>query len=118
MRTLTAAAQAAINTKRGKEPIIIVEVDWGSNSGGIRYADRAIDGIQGRIIDIGNIDNAVDVQSSTSSQEVSITLDDADGHIKRIIQTQDVHQCGVRVYQWFEGMDLADKIHKGFHDQL
>lgn len=111
MRPVTAAAQSKLNQKRGLDPIIIVDVDWGSNSGGIRYADRAVSGIQGRIVSIGRIDNSSDLESSTSSQEVSIVLDDTDGHIKRILQTQDVHQCNVRVYQWFDGLDLSDKIH-------
>jgi hypothetical protein len=110
MRNISANGLAKITQKKGTEPIIIIEVDW-SPGATVSYADRDIDpGIKGRILQVGDLDNVVDVLNSNSSQELSVVLDDTDGSIKAIMDTQDIHQRDVRVYQWFSGLDLSDKF--------
>jgi len=110
MRNLSANALAKIATTHGNEPITIVEVDWITDDGSKNYADRTIGGIQGKILEVTDLDNVVSVSGNDSSQEISITLDDTDGTIKAILNTHDVHKRSARVYQWFDGMDLADKF--------
>lgn len=110
MRTLTAGALAKITEKTGTEPIAIVEIDWGVGGSPKRYADRAIPGIHGRILQLGQLDNVVDILSATSSQEIPLILDDSDGSIKSIIDSSDIHERDVRIYQWFDGLALSDKF--------
>lgn len=111
MRDLSAAALAEIATKAGTEPIAIIEVDWRKDGNPILYADRDIGtSIKGRVLAVSDLDNVVGVSENTSSQEITITLDDTDGSIKEIFDTSDIHKRDVRVYQWFEGLDLDDRF--------
>lgn len=109
MRNISAAGLAKLATKHGNEPITIVEVDW--VDGHTRaYADRDVSGIPGRIITVGDMDNVVNVSANASSQSLDVTIDDTDGSIKAIFDGHDVHKRNARVYQYFEGLDLADKF--------
>jgi hypothetical protein len=110
MRQISANGLAKLAEKLGTEPIFIIEVDWGGSGGAVPYADRDVDGIPGKILDVSEMDNVIDVLNNNSSQEITITLDDTDGSIKHILDTQDVHQRNVSVYQHFDGLDLSDKF--------
>ncbi|KKK80391.1 hypothetical protein LCGC14_2823960, partial [marine sediment metagenome] len=48
--------------------------------------------------------------NTADSQEISVTLDDTDGKIKAVMDENDVHMRDVWVYQWFEGLDIADRF--------
>jgi hypothetical protein len=110
MRSISAGGLAKIAQTKGTEPIFIIEVDWGVGAP-VSYADRDIGtSVKGRLLDVGEMDNVIDILNSNSSQELSVTLDDTDGSIKAIMDTQDIHQRDVRVYQWFNGLDLTDKF--------
>ena len=119
MRNISQAGLAKLASRYGNEPITIIEVDWVDGSTAV-YADRTIGDIPGRIVEVGNLDNAVNVNGngsdgqstggSTASQELAITLDDTDGSVKAIFDRQDVHKRPARVYQYFSGLDLADKF--------
>lgn len=109
MRTISANSLAKLTKKLGTEPISIVEVDWG-NGAPVSYADKPVSGIPGKILELGALDNVIDVLNNSSSQQIAITLDDTDGTLKGIIDTQDIHQKNVRVYQHFQGLDLSDKF--------
>src|SRR4051812_9714657 len=108
MRNISTNGLAKIAQSKGAEPILIVEVDWGE--GTVAYADSDANGIHGKILTVGAIDNVVDVTNSNSSQQLELTLDDTDGTIRAILDTQDVHQCDARIYQWFAGMAIADEF--------
>lgn len=108
MRSLSASALSKIATRAGTEPVVVIEVDWGDSP--VLYADRDIGSVRGRILAISNLDNVVSVSDSNSSQEISVTLDDTDGSIKAIFDTRDIHKRPVRVYQWFEGLELSDRF--------
>jgi hypothetical protein len=110
MRNLSANALAIIATTHGNEPITIMEVDWIEDDGPKSYADRTVGGIQGKILEVTDLDNVVSVSGNDSSQEISITLDDTDGTIKEIINSNDIHKRSARVYQWFAGMGIDDKF--------
>ena len=108
MRDLNANALAEIATKKGIEPVIIIDVDW--NGDITQYADKEVDTIPGKILEVANLDAVVNISNSSDTQEISITLIDTDGSIKAIINTNDIHKRDVTVYQWFEGLDLTDRF--------
>lgn len=110
MRNISAGGLAKLAQQKGTEPIIIIEVDWGGSGGIVSYADRTIGAIKGKIIQLGDLDVQIDILNSNSSQELEVVLDDTDGSIKGILDSQDVHQRTVRVYQWFDGLALSDKF--------
>jgi len=109
MRNLNPAALAAIQQKYATEPINIIEIDW--VGGGTRsYADRDVENIPGRILELSPIDSVLDTSRSNTTQSLAFTLDDTDGTIKNILDNHPVNQVPVRVFQYFEGLALADKF--------
>ena len=109
MRSIPAGALTQLAQKHGNEPITIIEVDWTVDRTSI-YADRDLATIAGRIVEVGDLDNVINVSNTGGSQEVSITLDDTGGTIKAIFDSHDIHKRSARVYQYFDGLNLADKF--------
>jgi hypothetical protein len=109
MRNISQAGLTKLAQRHGNESIIIIEVDWvaGSTSA---YADRTVGSIPGRIVELGDLDNIINVSNSSGSQELSLILDDTDGTIKAIFDAHDIHKRTARVYQYFSGLDLTDKF--------
>ncbi len=110
MRTLDSTALATIATRLGNEPINIIEVQWTIGGAKVLYADRAIDTIPGKIVELATLDDVINISSNGQSQEISVTLDDTDGGLKAILDANDIHQRSVWVYQYFEGMDISHKF--------
>lgn len=110
VRAISAGGLAKLATLYATEPITIVEVDWIAGDDPISYADRDVQFINGRILDMSELDNIVSITNSNNSQEITITLDDTDGSIKAILDAHDVHKRTVNVYQWFDGLALSDKF--------
>jgi hypothetical protein len=100
---------AKLAERCGNEPITIVEIDWVDGKT-TAYADRTIGPIPGRIVEVGDLDDAVNVSGNSGSQELALTLDDTDGTIKTILDAHDVHKRDARVYQYFTGLDLSDRF--------
>jgi len=109
MRNISATGLAKLAERHGNEPITIVEVDWVKGKA-TAYADRTVGTIPGRIIEVGDLDDAVNISGNSDSQELTITLDDTDGSIKAILDSHDVHKRDARVYQYFSGLDISDKF--------
>ena len=109
MRNISANGLAKLAQKFGTEPICIIEISW-VNGSTAHYADRDVLGIPGRIIDLGALDNVTNISGSGGSQELAVTLDDTDGSLKAIFDSHDIHKRLAKVYQYFSGLDLADKF--------
>ena len=109
MRNISPAALARVTAQYATEPITIVEIDWVEGTT-FSYADRTVQGIPGRILSLGALDSVLDITRSNTTQALDLVLDDTSGVIKRIIDTQDIHQIDVRVFQYFNGLPLADKF--------
>ena len=112
MRNISSNGLAKLANRYGNEPICIVEIDWTPHAT-IAYADRDLPGtgIAGKIIELSQLDDVVDiVLTNGSSASIEITLDDTSGEIKALYNSYDFHKRSVRVYQWFQGLDLSDKF--------
>jgi len=121
-RTIPANLQALLDENLGLEPVNLIAVQWTNNGSIYFYADKDISGIDGKILEISGLDNTIVIQGVTAgvsgdSQAISITLDDSDGNIKNIVDTNDIHKQAAWVYQTAEGLvsPTADKalIFKG-----
>lgn len=110
MRNISASSLDKLATRHGTEPIIIIEVQWVKDGPRIAYADRDVDYVKGKILEISEIDAIISVSGGSDSQRLSVILDDTDGSLKSILDTQDVHKRPVWVYQWFSGIPLSDKF--------
>ena len=103
MRQLTQAAKALVATQLGVEPVCVVSVAWdGVNF--ISYADKDFQGVPGRILQLGNLDDVRNLSGSGGNAQLSVVLDDCDGTIKAIMDAHDVQKVPVRVYQIFTGL--------------
>ena len=111
MRNLSSAALDKLAARLGNEPVIILEIQWIKDGGWVAYADRDIENtVKGKILDLGSLDDVVAISNNQDSQEISVTFDDTSGEIKSILDSTDIHKRDVRVWQWFEGLDLSDKF--------
>lgn len=105
MRTLSAHALSVFG-QSGIEPVILVKIFWNKGNG-IIYSDRKFEsnGFSGKLIDVGSLDDIVNVNNSSNSAQVSVILDDTDGTLKEIFNTSDIHKTKVQLLQWCS--DLA-----------
>lgn len=110
MRNLNPDALAKIAQHFGNEPITIIDVQWIKDSGTISYADRTVGSVQGKILEVSDLDAVVNISNNSDSQEITVTLDDTDGTIKAIMDRNDIHKRNVWVYQYFEGLDYSDRF--------
>jgi hypothetical protein len=107
-RTPNAAALTKVQTRLGTEPVTIVEVDWTGTP--IAYADKDFLGAEGKIIELSGLDAVAKVGSAGSAGSINITLDDGDGSIKTLLNTNDIHKRPARIYQSYEGLLDGDKF--------
>ena len=127
MRNLSPNALAAISQKLGTEPISIIEIQWDGTASWF-YSDRnitdsdfsdyiAVPGqnpqllVAGKVLEIGSLDNVVDLTHHKSSSEINVKLDDTDGTLKLLMNDNDIHLKKVRLWQMFAGMpSFSDKF--------
>lgn len=109
MRNISDACLAKISRHDDMEPAIIVNV-WWTDSSFISYSDKkyAQQGLVGKLVEISGIEDVIDINASSSSVNLSVTLDDSDGVIKNIINFNDPHKCFVQVLQWFADLPITD----------
>lgn len=108
-RTVTANALAEMAKKTGTEPVNIIEIEW-VNGTNTLYADKQLTGISGLIESLDNIDEIIALSDGQTTAQIGVTLIDTDGSIKTLMDQHDLHLRPVRVYQYFDGLDLADKF--------
>jgi len=108
MRNISPAALAQIQEREGTEPITLVQIFWDSDQSVI-YGDRAFTpGIQGQLLDVGEINNVINASEGSNSGSVSIRLEDKDGILKSIFDTMDIHKRPVYILQWFPYIPLSE----------
>jgi hypothetical protein len=107
MRNIPQSILDKIAQTQGLEPINIVRVFWTDN-GYIDYADRSFDAVRGNLLTLSDIEDVINVDHSSSSTSVSVTLDDSDGSLKEIFNNTDIHRKHVQVLQWFADVPVTD----------
>jgi hypothetical protein len=110
MRNISGASLATLQTRYGVEPSIIMEVQWSITGNWTSYADKEIAGIPGKILQIDNLDDVINLTKTGVSQSVSVMLDDTDGELKNIFNNCDIHNRKVRIYQWFTNLPTEEKF--------
>lgn len=108
MRNISPAALAQIQEREGTEPITLVQIFWNADESVI-YGDRAFTpGIQGQLLDVGEINNVINASEGSNSGSVSIRLEDKDGILKSIFDNMDIHKRPVYILQWFPYIPLNE----------
>lgn len=108
MRTIPAGSLTKLATNLGTEPLTIVEIQWVVNGDRKKYGDKASAGVLGKILELSGLDSIIQISGGSDSNQISLVLDDSDGEIKAILDSQDVHKRSVWVYQHFEDLSLSD----------
>lgn len=104
MRSISSNGLAKLAQNLKTEPIVAIEIQWVDGGQRNLYNDKD------KILQVGDMDDVVDVDGGGQSQQVTIQLDDIDGSIKAILDTNDIHKRPCWIYQWFEGLDYSDKF--------
>jgi len=109
MRTITANSQALLDTTKGTEWMVLLEVEW-VDGAPLLYSDQELTGARPVILKIGGFDGSMQLSGSGDSQNMSVTLDDIDGHLREIYNSYDVQKRPARLYLLGKGLPLEDKI--------
>jgi len=112
MKTLSPVMSERLTNSHGSESVCIVEVQWAVDGQWHQYADKDIPGsnIEGKILSVSTMESVVKMDSQGRSQGISMELADSDGTLKHIINYNDVHGRPCRIFQWMEGIPLAEKF--------
>jgi len=95
-RDLTAIA-AEIAKPLATEPQILIEITWGFTGPTETYTDLD------KIVSFSPMDTVIRIGSGGQSGSVSLTLDDTDGSIRTIFESNDVQKGACKVYQTYKG---------------
>ncbi len=134
-RTIDSAVQTLLETNYGQEIIVVLEIFWTNRqdvsiqtfpppAGATErmwYADREIAGapeVKSNILEISEVDAAVQVSQGGQSKSVKVKLDDTDGSMKAIFDVNDMHKKPVRVWFHVVGTDFATKKFPIFLGQI
>lgn len=111
-RNISAAALAKLATRTGTEPVSVVEISWVDGAANGVYGEKAYPdlGIEGRILNLGQVDDAINYSRNGTTQSVTITLSDIDGQLKAKFDNCDMHKRPAFVYQWFDGIPYSDRF--------
>jgi hypothetical protein len=110
-RTFSTAIQGEIDKQYAGEPMVLVEVEWVTGMP-VAYTDRKLNGQDypyPYVINISQFDSTKVLSGNGDSQQVTITMNDIDGSLRAIIDTQDIHLKIVRLYLTFQGLPLEEK---------
>lgn len=120
MRTIPSAAQTKLETDLGVEVIVVLEVMWTGTANSHYYADKTISGtpVQGKILSLTGLEESVQVSGGGQSQQIQVVLDDTDGTIKGIFDTNDIHKVPVRVWVYISGTNWATDKFSVFLGQI
>src|SRR5258706_8836497 len=110
MRNISQASLDLLKNKKGLEPINIVNIAWADNLIVRRYSDKPFIslGLEGKILDLSELENVIDFNRNGNSTSVKIKLDDSDGSIKAIFDNNNIHYRPVTIYQWFICLPLSE----------
>jgi len=111
MRSVTANAQAVLDQRLGSEWMVILEVEWVEGTV-LRYTDQrgVLENVSPVIVEMGGFDGSMMLSGSGDSQDLSVTLDDIDGHLRSLYNSYDIHKRPASVYMLPKGLPLDDKI--------
>jgi len=117
MRVLSSALNTnLILKKKGVEPVRVLGIEWTPGTETL-YSDRKINGQEypfPTMSDLGGFNTTQVVNSSSSTQNVSVVLSDIQdgdfkGKLKDVVDCNDVHKVKARVYLMVQGVQLSDK---------
>ncbi len=110
-RTFNNAIQGEIDKKFAGEPLIIVEIEW-QKGFPVAYSDRKLSGAEypyPNLVSIAPFDSTQIISGGSDSQQTSIVLNDIDGSIRAIIDSNDAHLKPVSIFLSFQGLNFASK---------
>jgi hypothetical protein len=109
MRTVTPQAQVLLSQNMGTEWIVLLEVDWVDN-GTLLYSDQEFGSARPVILEMAGFDGSMMLEGSSDTQELALTLDDVDGHLRAIYNANDIHKRPARVYIQPKSLSSIHKI--------
>src|SRR5690606_36683852 len=101
MKDATSNAATKIAKKLGNETIIVLGIVWHDGGNESLYADKEVTGatVKTKILELGDINNVLDINRSTESFAVDVVLNDTDGEIQAIMDEYDIYKSKATIYQ-------------------
>lgn len=119
MRHISTAAAAQVAKQMGQEPINVIGVTWVPGSHELYYADSDIGtSIKGLLLEIGPLDDVMNVSENSDSASFALKLDDTSGDLKTLINQHDIHKMPVTLYQWYPGLNLTTDLIPIFQGEI
>lgn len=109
MRTLTGNASTKLAQTKGTEWLVILEVEW-ADGGHVYYSDQEFAGCQPKVVALGSFDTSMQLEGASDSQQLNVVLDDTDGSIREIYNSNDIHKRPAKVYVVEKSTTLNDKV--------
>lgn len=107
VRNFNLNALEKLATDKGTEPLNFIEIQW-QNGTLTRYGDKDLPGINGKILNMSDLEEIISLSTDDSAGSISVVLDDTDGEIKALMDQYVLHKRPCTVYQYFKGLDLSD----------
>ncbi|MHA2380786.1 MAG: hypothetical protein ACXADS_16060 [Candidatus Thorarchaeota archaeon] len=117
MRDISLPLRDNLQTKKkAVEPLYVLGVEWTPGHETL-YSDRKINGTNQAfpiMNDMGNFNMSKIVAGSGASESVPFVLSDVEdgtytGHLKSIVDNDDIHKAKARLYLMVQGVNLIDK---------
>lgn len=107
MRVISSEAAPLLEQKLGTEPINIVQIIW-SDGTSTYFSDKTYAGCEPAILDMSPFEQILTYEGNTDRQQISVTLSDYNGTLKKIMDSEDIHKKQCRIYQSFDNIPLSD----------
>lgn len=106
---MTQDADNQVQRQFGAEPIIVIGININGNF--IYFGDRDNVNFRGRITEVQNLDNVINISQNAAVASVAVQFIDVDGALKDLFDHHDLHKRPCRIYQYFPETDFdTDKI--------
>lgn len=108
MRTFSNQINAKLTKKFGLNPTVFIGVRWKERE--FFYCSTEFTGARKAVVDISGVETTTIITGSGTSQSVTVTLSDTDGHLTDILNNVDIHKRPANVYLGFDDVPIDQSV--------
>lgn len=113
-RVIPPALLAELQKKQGVEPVLVLEVTWTEGGNIHTYTSKDVstdvEGAFTGVLHVDTLESVVKLDQSGQTHAISLRLSDVDGHLKNIINYNNVHGQPCGVSQWAYGIPFSARV--------
>ena len=108
MRTFSKPIEDKLSKKFGLNPTIFIGVRWKESE--FFYCSTEFTGARKGIINVSGVETTNIISGSGTSQSVTVTLSDTDGHLTDVLNNVDIHKRPANVYLGFDDVPIDQSV--------